>query len=65
MLDYVAGAAITLGLWLAFMVWVHYDLKVRLRNRRAASGKFVDYIKRGEGARTIYHRPATPVAGLS
>ena len=47
MLDYVAGAAITLGLWLAFMAWAHYDLKVRLRNRRAARGRFVDHIKRG------------------
>jgi len=47
MLDYVASAAIPLGLWLAFMAGVHYDLKVGRRNRRAARGKCVDYIKRG------------------
>ncbi len=41
----VAQAAIALGLWLAVMAWVHYDLKVRLRNRRAARGRFVDNIK--------------------
>ena len=47
MLDTLARAAITLGLWAAVMAWVHYDLKVRLLARRAARGRFVDYDIKG------------------